>query len=127
MFETPGREYFFGARVNPADSEYLDMRLEGDAAGWVAVGFTETRSMVGVSKIKLSLIYIHKVYSLFVVLQEESDVIGCKRDPATGVVTALDSWNPGPQRSRTPNQLDENQVGLRQSQAQFVNGRISCT
>ena len=47
-FGTPGSGYFFGARVNPVNSDYLDMRLEGDATGWVAVGFTETSSMVGV-------------------------------------------------------------------------------
>ena len=126
-FGTPGRGYFFGARVNPANSDYLDMRLEGEAEGWVAIGFTETNSMVGVSLIKLSLSFTFIVSSLFGVLQEESDVIGCKRDPNTAVVTVLDSWNPGPQRSRTANQLDENQVGLCQFEAQFVNGRISCT
>ena len=71
----------------------------------------------------LSLICISPVD----VVQDESDVIGCKRDPTTGVVTVLDSWNPGPQGTRTPNQLDENQVGLCQFEAQFVNGRISCT
>ena len=53
-FGTPGRGYFFGARVNPVNSDYLDMRLEGDAAGWVAIGFTNTSSMVGVSIMKLS-------------------------------------------------------------------------
>ena len=47
MFGTPGRGYFFGARVNSTNSDYLDMRLEGDAEGWVAIGFTNTSSMVG--------------------------------------------------------------------------------
>ena len=45
-FGTPGSGYFFGARVNPVNSDYLDMRLEGNATGWVAIGFTETSSMV---------------------------------------------------------------------------------
>ena len=52
-FGSPGSGYFFGARVNPANSDYLDMRLEGDAIGWVAIGFTETRSMVGAVLVKL--------------------------------------------------------------------------
>ena len=45
-YGTPGGSYFFGARVNPDNANYLDMRLEGDTTGWVAIGFTETHSMV---------------------------------------------------------------------------------
>ena len=60
--------------------------------------------------------------------EEERDVIGCMRDLATGMVSILDTWNPGPQGSRTPNQLD----GIQDSLAcgyvtEVVNGRISCT
>ena len=54
-----------------------------------------------------------------------SDVLGCKRDTNTEMVTVLDTWNPGPNRS--PNILDESQNGLCQHNAQFVNGRITCT
>ena len=38
--------------------------------------------------------------------QEESDVIGCMRDPATGMASILDTWNHGPQGFHTPNQLE---------------------
>ena len=45
-FGTPGSGYFFGARVNPTDNNFLDMRLEANAEGWVAVGFSRSSSMV---------------------------------------------------------------------------------
>lgn len=45
----PGDAYFFGARINPDNPNYLDIGLAGDAQGWVAVGFTETLSMVDIT------------------------------------------------------------------------------
>ena len=46
-YSKPGSYYyFFGARVNPDNANYLDTRLEGDTTGWVTIRFTETRSMV---------------------------------------------------------------------------------
>ena len=42
-------------------------------------------------------------------------------------MTVLDTWNPNlAERGRT-NILDENQDGLCQHDAQFMNGRITCT
>ena len=49
------------------------------------------------------------------------------RDPATGMVSILDTWNPGPQGSRTPNQLDGIQDSLPCGYVtEVVNGWISC-
>ena len=54
-------------------------------------------------------------------------MIGCKRDLNTGMVSVLDTWNPGPQGSRTPNILDQDQNGVCTYSAQFENERIICT
>ena len=61
-FGTPGSGYFFGARVNPNNSNYLDMRLEGDASGWVAIGFSETASMVHSHFINHCIVYAVFLY-----------------------------------------------------------------
>ena len=45
---TQGSGFYFGARVNPIDGRYLDVRLEGDATGWVGVGFSRNRIMVSI-------------------------------------------------------------------------------
>ena len=45
-YGTRGRGYFFGARVNPSDSNFLDITLEAETTGWVAVGFSQTPTMV---------------------------------------------------------------------------------
>ena len=37
---------FVGINTNSGNSGYLDIFLEGEAAGWVAVGFSETQNMV---------------------------------------------------------------------------------
>ena len=44
-------------------------------------------------------------------------------------MTVLDTWNPPnpPAGGRTANILDEDQNGLCQHDAQFINGRITCT
>ena len=42
----PGDSYYFAARFNDENDSFIDMRLEGNANGWIAVGFTETRDMV---------------------------------------------------------------------------------
>ena len=39
-------DVFVGIDTNAGDSDYLDIYLEGEADGWVAVGFTETANMV---------------------------------------------------------------------------------
>ncbi len=39
---------FIGIDTNTGDDGFLDIYMEGTAAGWVAVGFSETRSMVGI-------------------------------------------------------------------------------
>ena len=41
-----GDDFYFGARVNNEDSNYLDIILEGKAEGWVGIGFSETKTMV---------------------------------------------------------------------------------
>ena len=54
-------------------------------------------------------------------------MLGCKRDPSTDIVSVLNTYNPGPQGSRTPNELDQSHTGLCQFETQFTNGRILCT
>lgn len=39
-------DYFFGINTNSGDSSYVDFTLEGEAKGWVAIGFSDTPSMV---------------------------------------------------------------------------------
>jgi hypothetical protein len=39
-------DVFVGVDTNTGDSSYLDIYLEGQADGWVAVGFSSSRSMV---------------------------------------------------------------------------------
>ena len=39
-------DYFLGINTNGEDSDYLDFTLEGRAKGWIAVGFSETPTMV---------------------------------------------------------------------------------
>ena len=38
---------FIGIDTNTGDDGFLDIYMEGTAEGWVAVGFSETASMVG--------------------------------------------------------------------------------
>ena len=38
---------FIGISTNENNSSFFDFYIEGAAAGWVAVGFSETQSMVG--------------------------------------------------------------------------------
>ncbi len=46
QFNNPGDEYYLAARLNPNNSAYLDITLEADAAGWVAIGFSDNDQMV---------------------------------------------------------------------------------
>ena len=43
---SPGDSYYFAARFNDENDSFIDMQLEGNANGWIAVGFTETKDMV---------------------------------------------------------------------------------
>ena len=39
-------EYYVGLSRNPSNPTYLDVYLEGNAAGWVAIGFSLNTQMV---------------------------------------------------------------------------------
>ena len=39
-------QFYLGINTNVEDNRYLDIYLEGEAKGWVAVGFTKTANMV---------------------------------------------------------------------------------
>ena len=41
-------DYFFAARRNNENSDFVDIRLEGTAEGWVAVGLTTSKTMVSI-------------------------------------------------------------------------------
>lgn len=53
------------------------------------------------------------------------DVLACQRDPNSNMVTAVDTWNPGP--AREPNQIDPGQIDMCPYTGDSVNGRIICT
>ena len=42
---------FIGIDRNQGNSDYLDVYMQGSTQGWIAVGFSETRSMVLFSKL----------------------------------------------------------------------------
>ena len=64
---TQGSGFYFGARVNPVDGRYLDVRLEGDADGWVGVGFSTDQMMVSIYSMTVILIHTNEAFiiSLF--------------------------------------------------------------
>ncbi len=37
---------FIGVDTNEGNDEYLDVYMEGDTTGWIALGFSETANMV---------------------------------------------------------------------------------
>ena len=39
-------DFFVGIDTNDNDMDFLDIYIEGEADGWVAVGFSPTRNMV---------------------------------------------------------------------------------
>ena len=43
---SPGDDYYLAVRTNSDNSQYVDILLEGDADGWVAVGLSDNRQMV---------------------------------------------------------------------------------
>ena len=51
--------YFVGMEVNSDDRSYLDFIMTGEAEGWLAIGFSTSRSMVGCcsSGQRLSLLF----------------------------------------------------------------------
>ena len=50
-------DLFIGIAINTGDDGFLDIYMEGSAAGWIAVGFSETADMVGTYLIVLRLYY----------------------------------------------------------------------
>jgi len=90
--------YFVGIRTN-TNSSFLDIYLEGDSEGWVAVGFSSSANMFS------------------------ADVLGCNRGQMD-VVSVVDTWNlDAPTRF---NELDDIQDGVYAHSTDFDNGRISC-
>ena len=45
-YNSPGEEYYLATRVNPYNSDYLDIVLEGEGFGWVVVGVSRNKRMV---------------------------------------------------------------------------------
>ena len=58
-----------------------------------------------------------------VILQFSADVVGCNRNPGTGLVEVLDTWN---QANARLNQMDPTQ-NVVMFRSIFSNNRISCT
>ena len=61
---SPGADYYLAVRTNSDNPQYVDILLEGDADGWVAVGLSDNRLMVsGLSWVcGESLVTVHKKY-----------------------------------------------------------------
>ncbi|XP_064386737.1 putative ferric-chelate reductase 1 homolog isoform X4 [Halichondria panicea] len=93
-------DLFIGIDTNTGDDGFLDIYMEGTAAGWVAVGFSDSANMFN------------------------ADVVTCVRNSTDDMISAWDAWNPqGPGRSNSIDTVQD--VGL--FNGSFVNGRISCT
>ncbi|XP_019851677.1 PREDICTED: putative ferric-chelate reductase 1 [Amphimedon queenslandica] len=92
--------YYFAARINSDNEDFIDFKLSGQAKGWVAVGFSATRAM------------------------SANDVFGCKKDSSGSTVYALDTWNPT--KHYASNVLDGSQNGVCQYHTEYTNGRINC-
>ena len=93
--------YFVGMRVNEDDSSYLDFFLTGTTTGWLAIGFSPSRSMVsGLARAKPQ--------GVIFLLQQDSDVVGCAVEQSSGDVVALDTYN---EVGRLNNALDPGEVG----------------
>uniref|UniRef100_A0A1X7SM59 DOMON domain-containing protein n=1 Tax=Amphimedon queenslandica TaxID=400682 RepID=A0A1X7SM59_AMPQE len=92
-------EYYVGLSPNPSDPTYLDVYLEGNAAGWIAIGFSLNTQM------------------------ENDDVLGCRVNSDN--VTVVDTWNPSPRQEA--NVLDATQDGLCVQSTSFTNSRITCS
>ena len=59
---------FVGIDTNSGDPDYVNIYIEGEADGWVAVGFSETRSMVSHSVLPIinSSIFAVEMQKLYV-------------------------------------------------------------
>ena len=54
----PDCDFYMGIDTNAQDPTFLDFYLVGDAAGWVAVGFTDSANMVRCAVfLRLSLLF----------------------------------------------------------------------
>ena len=60
---SPGDSYYFAARFNDENDSFIDMRLEGNANGWIAVGFTETRNMVYKDSLHPALLHVTQLHN----------------------------------------------------------------
>ena len=106
--------------MNDENSDFIDIHLEGTADGWVAVGFTTSKTMVSI------LYVIGLQYNNFLYLfQSDSDVLACKKDSTSDIVYAIDTWNPSAIYSA--NIIDNNQIGMCEHVTEYNNGRITCT
>ncbi len=95
--------------------------MEGTAAGWVAVGFSETPDMVS----KLDHKYVYLLLCLFACTSQFSaDVVSCNR--LEDNIVAIDGWNPAsPARASIGDTIQD--VTLFSSSFDANTNRLSCT
>ena len=43
---SPGDDFYLGSRVNDDNDNFMDFQMEGKTNGWVAIGFSTSKSMV---------------------------------------------------------------------------------
>ena len=115
-----GCRYFAGLRLNEGNSSYLDVFLSAETMGWVAIGFSDTNSMVSFSCDNCPHTPPHTLTLLspFPFLpphpspplpspQQRSDVLGCNRLEGSGNVVVVDTNNLPGEGTVFDNQLDD--------------------
>ncbi|KAL5471600.1 hypothetical protein EMCRGX_G029728 [Ephydatia muelleri] len=96
--ETRGCGYFMvGVRTNDYNSKYLDFVMEGDAQGWIAIGFSPEKAM------------------------PDADVLACALNPSSNNVEIIDTYNAGYTNIRDTKQ------DVCPHFSNYTNGRITCS
>ncbi|XP_064386731.1 uncharacterized protein LOC135335239 isoform X1 [Halichondria panicea] len=94
-------DLFIGIAINTGDDGFLDIYMEGSAAGWIAVGFSETADMFS------------------------ADVVACNR--LGDDIVVIDGWNPPPNDRNSQRDTVQDTTLYTSSYDASGNGRIVCT
>lgn len=79
--------------------------------------------------IELTAQHVYQLMSILADLllfhvQFDADVVGCTRNPANDIITAIDTWN---DLAPTRNNIRDDTQDVFLLNSSFVNGTISCT
>ncbi len=114
-------DLFIGIDTNTGDNGFLDIYMEGTAAGWVAVGFSETPNMVCIHNI---IAHYYNIHLYLCSSQFSADVVSCNRQGDT--IVAIDGWNQA-SPARASNRDTIQDVTLFSSSFDANTTRLSCT